>query len=251
MYQVPCYEIPEGARTAKGKAIFNFLSLGQSDQVTSILALGKPDAASAHSYIAMLTKRGVIKKVEANFFENVRRNGLIAITLKNDDSLRWARITSGKDELILVTRKGQAIRFPERDVRPMGRTAAGVTAIRLKKDDDVVGVDVIDHASEKQQDAHLLIVMEQGFGKQTSIKQYKRQKRGGSGIKTAKVTPKTGVLVSARIVDTTGEELIAISQKGQVIRTPLGSIPKLGRATQGVRIMRMDAGDAVASITTL
>ncbi len=274
VYQVPCYEIPEGSRTAKGKAIFNFLSLGQSDQVTSILAIAKPQATSKkgaaqgpkelsdNSYIVMLTKHGIIKKVEAGSFENVRRNGLIAITLKNDDSLAWARITSGKDELILATKNGQAIRFPERDVRPMGRTAGGVTALRLKKDDEVVGVDVIPSfatavakamegkkATEGKQE--LLIIMENGYGKKTSLKEYKRQKRGGSGIKTAKVTSKTGALVSSRIVDAEGEELIAISRKGQVIRTSLGAIPKLGRATQGVRIMRMDSGDAVASITTL
>ncbi len=259
VYQVPCYEIPEGSRIAKGKAIFNFLSLGQTDQVTSILATEKPKIENSKlkiensTYIVMLTKRGIIKKVEAGSFENVRRNGLIAMTLKNDDSLAWARSTSGKDELILVTRKGQAIRFAERDVRPMGRTAAGVTALRLKKDDEVVGMDVIKNRTLEagNQISDLLIVMENGYGKKTSLKEYKRQKRGGSGIKTAKVTPKTGVLVSSRIVDSEGEELIAISQKGQVIRTPLAAIPKLGRATQGVRIMRMDAGDAVASITTL
>ncbi|MBI3442266.1 MAG: DNA gyrase subunit A [Candidatus Sungbacteria bacterium] len=261
VYQVPCYEIPEGSRTAKGKAIFNFLSLGQSDQVTSILAIGKPKVesrklkAETPSYIVMLTKRGIIKKVEAGSFENVRRNGLIAITLKNDDMLRWARSTSGKDELILATKKGQAIRFAERDVRPMGRTAGGVTGLRLKKDDEVVGMDVIQRSEVRDQKSaheHLLIVMENGYGKKTSLKEYKRQKRGGSGIKTAKVTPKTGALVSSRIVDNVeGEELIAISRKGQVIRTPLAAIAKLGRATQGVRIMRMDAGDAVASITTL
>lgn len=252
VYQVRAYEIPEGTRVSKGKAIFNFLSLNQQEQVTSILAAPKASKNSkAGGYAVMVTKDGVIKKVEAASFENVRRSGLIAITLKGSDVLRWAKLTSGQDELILITKKGQAIRFSEKDVRPMGRQAAGVHAVRLKKGDEVIGMDVIENSKLKTQNPKLLVVMENGYGKQTLIKQFKRQRRGGSGIKCAKVTSKTGNAVGAHAVDEQMEELIAISRKGQVIRTALGAIPVLGRATQGVRIMRMDSGDSVASITTL
>jgi DNA gyrase subunit A len=253
IYQVRAYEIPEGTRISKGKAIFNFLSLGQEEQVTSILAspkIGKGQK-SASAFVVMLTKDGIIKKVDASSFDNVRRSGLIAITLKKGDSLRWAKATDGGDELILVTKKAQSIHFSEKDVRAMGRQAAGVKALRLKKGDEVMGMDVVESSKPKVQSSKLLVVMENGYGKQTLLKQYKKQRRGGSGIKTAKITPKTGNVVGATIVGEGEDELIAISQKGQVIKTTLAAIPVHGRATQGVRIMRMEAGDAVASITTL
>jgi DNA gyrase subunit A len=271
VYQVPAYEVPEGSRTSKGKAVFNFLSLSQQERVTSILAVPKGAKSKILGlYVVMVTKDGIIKKVAADSFENVRRNGLIAITLKGSDLLRWVKVTSGKDEIILVTQKAQSIRFRETDVRPMGRTAAGVRAIRLKKGDEVVGMDVISSklpASAKasagrqaprlrqcfggQASSKLLVVMENGFGKQTLLTQYKKQRRGGSGIKTAKVTAKTGAVVSARIVGEEEAELIAISRLGQVIRTGLDAVAVLSRSTQGVRIMKMEQGDAVASITTL
>lgn len=252
VYQVRAYEIPEGTRISKGKAIFNFLSLSQQEQVNSILAIANDKKqAAGDKYIIMITKEGIIKKVEGSSFENVRRSGLIAITIKGQDSLRWAKLTGGQDELILVTQKGQAVRFSEKDVRPMGRQAAGVRAIRLKKGDAVVGMDVIENAKGKNQNTKLLVVMENGYGKQTEIKQFKKQRRGGSGIKAAKITAKTGDTVGSEIIDEEVEELVAISRKGQVIRTSLGAIPVLGRATQGVRIMKMDTGDGIASITTL
>lgn len=255
IYQVRAYEIPEGTRVSKGKAIFNFLSLGQQEQVTSVLAspkIGKGQK-SASAFVVMLTKDGIIKKVDASSFDNVRRSGLIAITLKKEDSLRWAKATGGQDELILVTKKAQSIRFSEKDVRAMGRQAAGVKALRLKKGDEVIGMDVIANSKVKlpTSNLRLLVVMENGYGKHTLLKQYKKQKRGGSGIKTAKITPKTGNVIGATIVGEEETELITISRKGQVIKTTLATIPVHGRATQGVRIMKMEAGDAVASITTL
>lgn len=256
VYQVRAYEIPEGARTSKGKAIFNFLSLGQQEQVNSVLAVDKKAKGETSGFIVMVTKEGLIKKVEASSFENVRKSGLIAVTLKGKDSLQWAKSTSGQDDLILITKKGQAVRFAEKDIRPMGRQASGVRAIRLKNGDGVVGMDVIENSkisvsSGKTQNAKLLVVMENGYGKQTEIKQFKKQRRGGSGIKCAKITVKTGGVVGAEIVGEEAEELIAISKKGQVIHTGLGAIPSLSRATQGVRIMKMDEGDMVASVTTL
>lgn len=265
VYQVRAYEIPEGTRTSKGKIIFNFLPLAQSERVTSVLSIppqGKKQSSAALSeeyskyvqadgaYIVMITKKGIIKKVQRDAFENVRKSGLIAIGLKKDDELHWAHRTGGNDEILIVTRNAQSIRFSEKDVRAMGRQAAGVIAMRLAPSDEIVGSDVIDRAHKAVQEK-LLVIMEQGYGKQTLLSQYKRQRRGGSGIKTSKTTSKTGKVVDARIVRMDEEEIIAISKKGQVIRTPLAAIPTHGRATQGVRIMRMDEGDAVASITTL
>lgn len=248
VYQVKAYEIPEASRTAKGKAIFNFLSLGQNESITSILAAPKERPKKGQisgQFLVMLTKQGVIKKVEAGAFGDVRRSGLIAISLKSGDELRWVKVTNGANDLIAVTKLGQSIRFSEKDVRPMGRSAAGVTAMKLKKSDEVVGMDVItDPAS------NLLVVMSQGYGKQTPLKQYKKQRRGGSGIKTAKVAPKNGHVVSTHVIDKEESQIVAISQRGQVIRTELSAIPTLGRATQGVRILRLDEGDHLATITT-
>ena len=256
VYQVRAYEIPEGSRTSKGKSIFNVLSLSQDEQVTSLLAVPKAmkknaKAAASSFYIVMVTKDGIIKKVDALSFENVRRSGLIAITLKGKDELRFAKLTNGSDELILVTQRGQAIRFAEKDVRPMGRQAAGVHAMRLKKGDEMVGTNVIRSDRRQATGDKLLVVMEHGYGKFSLLKQYKKQHRGGSGIKTAKITTKTGAIVGTRIVGEEEAELITISRKGQVIRTTLADIPTLGRATQGVRIMRLEDNEAVASITTL
>lgn len=257
VYQVKAYEIPEGSRVAKGKAIHNFLSLGQEEAITSILAAPKKkksvkeSESSKNGYLVMVTKNGIIKKVDGLSFDNVRRSGLIAIKLKKDDLLRWVKLTGGQSEIVLVTKSGQSIRFAEKDVRPMGRNAAGVKAMRLKKSDEIVGMDIIEGEKTEISNYKLLVVMDNGYGKKTEIKQYKKQKRSGSGIKTAKVTAKTGNVTSAKILSGEETELIAISRKGQVIRTELGAIPTLGRATQGVRIMRLDSGDKLASVTTL
>ncbi len=250
VFQVKAYEIPEASRISKGKAIFNFLSLGQNEMITSILAAPKERRAQRGTavvadFLVMATKDGVIKKVEGNAFREVRRSGLIAITLKNHDALRWVKLTSGSNDIITVTKLGQAIRFSEKDVRAMGRQAAGVAAMRLKKNDELVGMDVITNPA-----ASLLVVSSLGYGKKTPLKQYKKQRRGGSGIKTAKVTSKTGHIVTTRVMVDEESQIIAISQKGQVIRTELSAIPTHGRATQGVRIMRLDPSDHLASITT-
>ncbi|MGH7239361.1 MAG: DNA gyrase C-terminal beta-propeller domain-containing protein, partial [Candidatus Saccharimonadales bacterium] len=195
-----------------------------------------------------------IKKTSLEAFENVRRSGIIAITLEKGDLLKKVVKTSGNDEIILVTRQGASIRFSEKDIRPMGRGAAGVKGIALKKGDEVIGIDVISAAEEKSADGkkvarHLLVVMDNGYGKRTDISQYKLQGRGGSGIKTANITAKTGAIVFSSFLagSEKDEDLIVISQKGQVIRTAVTSISILGRATQGVRIMRLEPGDKVAS----
>ena len=246
--QLKAYEVPPQSRTAKGQNIVNFLQLSPEEKISSIL---QSQDFSAFKYFVMVTKQGLIKRVALDQFKNVRRSGLIAIKLKSDDALRWVRPSLGKDEIILVTHQGQSIRFKESKVRAMGRAAAGVHGIRLKKDDAVVGMDMIS-GDNLGKDEQLLVVTNNGFGKRTKLKEYKVQGRGGSGIKTAQVTAKTGSISSARIVSSkiVNEDLIIISKKGQVIRLPIKSVNILGRATQGVRLMRFkDPSDQVSSVT--
>ncbi len=243
VFQTKGYEVPESSRQSKGKAIVNFLQVSPSDVITAIVPIPKDQK---RMYLFMATDHGVIKKVEMNAFSQVRRNGMIAIKLNGDDRLGWVLPTSGDDQISLVTSGGNAIRFKEKDVRPMGRGASGVIGVRLEKDQRVVGADVIPSGAEKG--LNLLVLMENGYGKRSDLKAYKIQKRGGHGIMTAKLTPKTGKLVSAHMTSEENKEIIAVSLKGQVIRTSIGSISILGRATQGVRVMRLDTGDKLASV---
>ncbi len=250
VFQLKAYEIPQATRTAKGQAIVNFLQLPQNEKVTSVLPL---DKINNNKYLFFATEKGLVKKVEIGAFANVRRSGLIAIKIKEDDKLIWAKPTSGEDHILLVTAGGQAIRFKEKDVRDMGRNAAGVRGMRLKKDDVIVGMGVIKTDKEKLKKYQVLCVMEQGFGKRTTLGLYKVQGRGGSGVKTAKVTAKTGKIINAFVVNSesmTEKDLIIISEKGQVIRLPFKSVNELGRDTQGVRLMRFkETGDKVAGVT--
>ncbi|MCX6796017.1 MAG: DNA gyrase subunit A [Candidatus Falkowbacteria bacterium] len=250
VFQLKAYEIPAAVRTAKGQAIVNFLQLGSGEQVTSILPL---DKIVNNEYLFFTTEKGLVKKVKISAFDNVRHSGLIAIKIKPEDKLIWAKPTSGKDEIQLVTAKGQAIRFRESGVRDMGRNATGVFGIRLKAGDSVVGMGVIKGDKEKQKKYQVLTIMENGFGKRTALGFYKVQGRGGSGIKTAKVTSKTGKLTNAFIVNIENmqdKDLIIISAKGQVIRLPFKSVSQSGRDTQGVRLMRFKEGsDKVAGVT--
>jgi DNA gyrase subunit A len=247
VYQCKMYEIPEGRRATKGKSIMNFLSMNSEENVTSVLAVRKEDWEGDWS-LMMVTKNGVAKKSDAAAFKDVRRSGLIGITLKDGDSLISAMFVGAKDDVSLITEKGQAIRFKESDVRQMGRTAGGVTAMKLSKGDCIMSADVI---SGEVKDKNILIVTEHGYGKTTPAKDYKVQKRGGSGIKTAKITAKTGSIVRGIVItDEEKEEgeLVIMSKKGQVIKLPLKQVPNLGRQTQGVRVMKMRAGDSIASV---
>ena len=252
-FRTKVYEIPEGTRVAKGRGLLNFLEISTEEKVLSLLALGKEDEAMGTKYLLMVTKDGIIKKTALEEFENVRKSGLIAINLKKGDILRNVRKTTGQDEIILVTKNGLAIRFKEKDLRPMGRSAAGIRGIRLKKGDEVIGADVIrvskptDSAKQKEKiKNYLLVVSENGYGKRTDLDEYRLQGRGGTGIKTVQMTPKTGKLVASRVL-TDEEDLIVISQRGQVIRTEISQISKLSRSTQGVRLMRLEEGDKIAS----
>lgn len=241
------YELPEGSRTSKGQALVNFLQLAPEEFATAILAIPKN---SGTKYLVMATRNGLIKKVKRDEFAKVRKSGIIALNLKGDDELRWVNTSSGDDEIMLSTEDGQAIRFKETDVRPMGRLAAGVTGVRLKKGDHIISMDIItkDMTGGNKE---VLVVTEHGLGKKTPLKDYKIQKRAGSGIKTVKITEKTGKIVSMCILDETDNEkdLLLISKQGQTIRTPLKTISTLGRATQGVRIMKLNSDDTVATAT--
>jgi len=245
VFRTLVYEIPEGSRVARGRGLLNFLELSSDEKVLSLLTIDKKDLESGIKNLVMITKNGIIKKTSLNDFKNVRKSGLIAIKLRKDDLLKKVVKTDGEDDLIMVTKRGMSIRFKEKQIRPMGRTASGVKAINLKKEDEVVKMDAI-IADKEIKDQFLLVIMKNGYGKRTPIKEYKVQQRGGTGVKTANITPKTGELIFSRVL-TDEEDLIVISRKGQVIRTEIKSIAKSSRATQGVKIMRLGEGDKVAS----
>jgi DNA gyrase subunit A len=247
VYQIKMYDIPEGRRATKGKSIMNFLSLSGDEKVTSILPMPK-DFSKAPISLMLVTKNGTAKKMSASSFTDVRRSGIIAIRLDKGDQLISALLTEKGDEVMLATGGGQSIRFKESDIREMGRTAGGVRGIKLSKNDEVIGVDAI---KKKDGAGFFLTMSANGFGKKTALKEYKVQKRGGSGIKTAKVTPKTGDLIVAKVLGGEEEELIAMSKKGQVIRTALKDISAFGRQTQGVTVMRLRSGDGIASIACI
>ncbi len=246
VFQTKGYEVPESSRQSKGKALVNFLQISPQDRITGVVPVRKGKLGAGQKYLFMTTAQGIIKKVETDAFGQIRRNGMVAIKLHATDELKWVKPTSGSDEIILTTSDGSAVRFKEKDVRPMGRGAGGVIGIRLDKGARVVGADVITTGT------HLLAIMANGYGKRTKLSEYKVQKRGGKGILTAKITSKTGELISAYVVqEGEDEEIIAVSSKGQVIRTTLNTISNLSRATQGVRIMKMDPGDNVASVVVV
>ncbi len=247
VFSVPAYELPQGNRTANGKALVNFLEITPNDKILAILPMGKQDKDKKIEHLVMATRGGIIKKTKLKDFDNIRKSGLIAIRLKKEDSLCSVKKTSGKGEIMLITRKAQSIRFKEKDIRPMQRNAAGNKGIRLKKDDEVIGMEIIEKADEKD---YLLIISENGYGKKTKVGNYRKQSRGGTGIKTAKITKRTGDLVRAKILKGQ-EDLIIMSKKGQVIRTTAKSISSLGRATQGVRIMNLSKEDKVISLIKL
>jgi len=260
VFQLKAYDIPVASRTAKGQAIVNFLQVLSTEKITSMLPLDKLSDSNLN-YLFMATEKGIVKKVEIKQFDNVRRSGLIAIKIRDDDKLIWTKPTSGKDNIILITSRGQSIRFKESDVRTMGRNASGVTGIRLKKDpkspngtsDKVVGMGVIKSDTKAIKAYQLAVVSCLGFGKRSALSLYKVQSRAGSGIKTFKVTAKTGEIVNSYVVNSEvmkEKDLIIISEKGQVIRLPFKSVPTLGRDTQGVRLMRFKEGkDNIANVT--
>ena len=247
-YQIKMYDIPEGKRSTRGKSIMNFLPLSDEENVTSVLAVPK-SAKGKGSSLMMVTRQGVAKKVATSSFSDVRRSGIIAIKLGTGDALLSAQLVEKGDQVIIASQKGQSIRFKESDIREMGRGAAGVRAMKLSKADQVIGASVIKTTANKG--LGYLVMTEHGYGKMTKLTEYKTQKRGGSGIKTAKITPKTGKLIDGKVIYEDESEIVAMSKQGQVIRTKLDEIPSLGRQTQGVRIMKLHDGDSLASLTFL
>jgi DNA gyrase subunit A len=250
-YQLKFYEIPEGKRSTKGKAIVNFLQLSDTERVSSVLPMRKIQK-EGEKFLYMITKQGVAKKVDATAFHDVRRSGLIAMKLQKGDELIAALLVEKGDEIFLSTAKGQSIRFKEGDIRAMGRGAGGVRGMKLGAGDTLVGADVI---KKGMKNLEVLVVSRNGYGKTTSVDEYKNQNRGGSGIKTINTTPKTGPLIAAKVIskeEGVGEdEIVVVSKKGQVIRTELKEIPSLSRSTQGVRVMKLREGDAIASFVCL
>ena len=245
VFRQRAFDVPAAGLQAKGTPVVNLLSLQPEEKVTSIIKYSKDEAQSGDGYLFMATTNGTIKKTKAKEYENIRANGLIAIKLDDGDELRWVRRTSGNDDVIMSTAFGQAIRFNEQDARSMGRSARGVRGIRLRPGDKVVGVDVVDPSNDK---AKLLIMGERGYGKITKASNFPVHKRGGIGIKAAVVTAKTGNIMTVRSLDNDTKEIIVISAGGQTIRLAISDISVLGRATQGVRIMSLGAGDLVASV---
>ena len=245
VYGVKMYEIPEGKRATKGKSVANFISLTKDEKVTSIIDLPTSAKDQEGAYLFVVTKNGTVKKMSLKHFLSIRQSGLIAINLPSSDSLIRAHLLSKDDEVLIVTKKGKGIHFVESEVRQMGRTASGVRGIKLSDNDEVV--DSLKFSKEVKSKVNILTISENGYGKQTAVKEYKVQKRGGTGISTMNVTDKTGNVVSILpIIEQS--ELVAMSKKSQAIRIEIKQIPKLGRTTQGVKIMRLRQGDSIASV---
>ncbi len=240
VFRLKAHEVPAAGLQAKGVAAVNLLQLQPEERITSLVKLGKN--SSEDGYLFMTTTNGTVKKTAIKDYVNIRQTGLIAIKLDDGDELRWIRKSSGNDEVVISTAGGQAIRFKESDARPMGRAARGVRGIRLRADDKVVGMDLA------AGDPNLLVMSENGYGKLTKVVNFPTHKRGGVGIKAAVVTAKTGKLITVRSLAEDDSEVIMISTKGQTIRVSLKDIPTLGRTTQGVRVMRLNDDDNVASI---
>ncbi len=247
-YQIKMYDIPEGKRATRGKSIMNFLSLTDGEKVTSILPMPKDKKAAENLGLCMVTRNGTGKKTGASQFKEVRRSGLIAITLDDGDELMSVQFVSKGDDIVIVTSEGQSIRFKETDVREMGRNAAGVRVVKLGKGDTVICADVV---ASQNNEAMLFVMSANGYGKQTSLDEYKVQGRGGSGILTMNVTAKTGPVMAAKVVTSAHSEVVAMSKKSQVVRVDLSELKKLGRSTQGVRVMKLRDGDSLASLITL
>jgi DNA gyrase subunit A len=241
IFRLKAYEVPAASLAAKGVAAVNLLQLQPEEKITSIIRHEKD--AKDDGYLFMSTTKGTIKKTPLKDYANIRTNGLIAIKLDDGDELRWIKKTTGQNDVIISTSAGQAVRFNESDARPMGRSARGVRGVRLRPNDWVVGMDIVDD------DGHnLLVISQNGYGKITKVANFPSHKRGGVGIKAAVVTAKTGPIISVRTIDPEASEVLMISNNGQTIRVALKDIPKLGRTTQGVRIMRLSDGDAVSSL---
>jgi len=249
VFQCFVWEIPEMGRATKGRGLLNFLEISQNEKILSLIPYSKQDEKDIGKFLVMATKNGIIKKTELSAFKNVRKNGLLAIKLQAGDSLKSAKIIDKNDEVIMISKLGQSIRFKNADVRAMGRGSLGVRGMKLGKNDEVIVMDDIKPKIDGKN--HVLIITENGYGKRTKLEEYRLQKRGGSGIKAAKITDKNGKIVFSKVLSETDTDLIVISTKGQVIKSEIKTISVIGRASSGVRIMKLKAGDRVASAICL
>jgi DNA gyrase subunit A len=242
VYSEKAYQVPDATRTAKGVSIANLINISPGEKITATVSVPNFDHAE---YLIMLTRKGRIKRTDLHEFASVRPSGLIALTLDEDDELGWVKLTHGHNEVVLVSHSGQAIRFDENDVRPMGRTAAGVGAMRLRANDEIRGMDIVDP------EADLLVVTVNGFAKRTPLREYALQGRNGSGVRTlSKDMQKTGNVMAARVVSNEGD-LTLISRDGMMLRIAIKNISRQSRATQGVRVMSLKRDDVVASVAVL
>lgn len=242
VFRLKTYEVPAASLGAKGIALVNLLQLQPEERVSYAINISKQQNAGN---LMMCTVRGVVKKTPFEQYKNVRSTGLIAINLDPDDELRWVSVTNGENEILISTAEGQAIRFHEKGVRPMGRVSRGVRGIRLRSGDQVIGMDIV------REDSYIFVISEQGYGKRTKVSQFAPHARGGVGIRSAVVNQKTAKLVGVATLQTDLQEVIIISIAGQTIRLSLNEIPEMGRATQGVRIMRLNQRDAITSIAVV
>ncbi len=252
VYQVRAWDIPEGSRQSKGQAVVNLINIESGEKVTSVLSYSLKRSEQKEqgvSFIIMATKKGTVKKTKLSEYENIRRSGLVAIKLEADDELTWANLTSGNDNILLVSHDGKSIKFSESEVRPTARDTMGVRGILLGKDDHLVGMEVINSETKK---ADFLTIMEKGIGKKTAVSDFPKQHRGGQGVKVAVVKDKTGKIVVSQLVPADCESVILTSTKGQIVKLPISSVPRLGRATSGVILMRFtNKSDTIAAATCL
>lgn len=245
VYQIRAFDIGESSRIAKGTAVVNLLNIESGEKVESFITYGKD---IKDRYVFLTTRKGTVKKTALKEFENIRKNGIVAIKLDKNDELVWSNLTHGEDDVFIVTREGKVIRFSEKSVRPLGRATMGVSGIKLVGDDHVIGMDVIGKGEKPE----FLTLMENGLGKRTAADLFRGQNRAGQGIKVAKITPKTGKVVVSQIIPANAKEIIMTSLKGQVVQLPISQIPKLSRDTQGVILMRFsDKSDKVVSATCI
>ncbi len=255
VFKVKVYDLPEASRQAKGQAVVNLINIEQGEKLKAVLSICKNEG---YKLMFMSNTQGTVKKTKLGEFDSIRNSGKIAIKLEKNDSLKWVRCTTGTDNILLVSHSGKSLRFKEEDVRATARDTVGVRGIELKSDDYVVGMEVFPSSKEAPTDKRrksfedVLIVMERGLGKRTSVKEWPLQKRGGMGVKAAEVTDKTGKIVSCIALDENVDQIILTSKSAQVIKLPIKNIPQLGRATQGVILMRFgNKSDSVAAVTYL
>ncbi len=240
VFQLRVHEVPERERQAKGMPVNNLIDIGSNERITSVFV--RPETETEAHYMLMVTKNGYIKKTAMAEYANVRRNGLIAIKLQDGDELDWVTPTTGKDEILIATELGKAIRFSETEVRAMGRDTQGVIGIKLGKGDAVAGMATVIEGGD------LLVITQRGYGKRTPISEYPVHHRGGQGVFTLKITDRVGKLTAMRVVADPEEEVLLISASGMVLRTPVGAISQIGRQTQGVIVMRIAADDQIVAI---